>query len=103
MVTIGDHAKRRVKKRVGIPSKSAERIVGIAWEKGLKYQDLSGRLKKYVDSKVINTKATPRVYGQFIYFFNRDGTLRTTYSLPANLQKLATDLAKKRDRKEPAT
>ena len=94
MATITRHARERVKERIGVPSKSADKLANAAWEKGLKHTELKGHLKKYVDSKVIDSKATPRVYAQFLYLFSRDGKLRTVLTLPGNLQKIASALAK---------
>lgn len=96
MAKVSYHGKKRIKQRFGVPKKSSGKLVDRAWEQGLKHDELKGHLRKYVDSRVINSKATPRIYGQHLYLFNSDGTLRTAYDLPSNLKSLAVVLAKKK-------
>ncbi|MEN6312793.1 MAG: hypothetical protein ABFD25_00940 [Clostridiaceae bacterium] len=73
MIQLTAHAKNRIKQRCGI-RKGAERIAGIAFEKGLTIDDLSGNLKHYVMYLyTYNYQANNiRLYGDKIYVFCND-------------------------------
>ena len=82
------HAKQRMKERNGLKSKSADRVATIAYEKGLKHSDLTGNLKKWVDSLYFKNRAANqiRLYGDKAYIFH-DTKLITVLQIPHNLVK----------------
>jgi len=83
------HAEKRIKERINIPKASIDRIAGKAISDGLKHGDVSGRLKKYVDSLYFTNKAANniRIYNQKVFLFTKDMTLITVLPLPNNLKK----------------
>lgn len=80
------HAKRRMKQRCGIGKKSAERMAKIVFDKGLKHSDLTGNLKRWVDSLYFRNRTANqiRLYGDTAYIFHND-TLITVIPIPDNL------------------
>ena len=89
------HAKERMKKRCGLNEKSSDRLALIALEKGLRHKDLTGNLKKWVDSLYFyNRNANNiRLYGDKAYIFH-DTLLITVLQIPHNLVKEADKLRK---------
>lgn len=94
-MVITKHAKQRMKQRCGLNEKSADRMAQIAYEKGLKHGDLTGNLKKWVDSLYFyNRNANQiRLYGDKAYIFH-DTKLITVIQIPHNLVKEADKLRK---------
>lgn len=89
------HAKQRMKQRCGINEKSTDRMAKIAFEKGLKHSDLTGNLKKWVDSLYFRkcTANQIRLYGDKAYIFHNT-KLITVIQIPHNLVKEADKLRK---------
>ena len=90
------HAKERMKERCGIKEKSADRMAKIAYEKGLKHRDLTGNLKKWVDSLYFKNRAANqiRLYGDKAYIFQNE-KLITVIQIPHNLVKEVVRISKK--------
>ena len=82
------HAKRRMKQRCGVGKKSADRMAEVVYEKGLKHSDLSGNLKKWVDSLYFRNKTANqiRLYGDKAYIFHNT-KLITVIPIPDNLMQ----------------
>ena len=45
MTTVTKHGEKRMKTRCGIPKRAAKRNAQIAYEKGLNYENATGKLK----------------------------------------------------------
>lgn len=95
MVT--NHAKDRMKQRCGLNEKSSVRIAMIAYEDGLRHGDLTGNLKKWVDSLYFKNRSANqiRLYGDKAYIFH-DTKLITVLQIPHNLVKEANKLRKRK-------
>ena len=89
------HAKQRMKERCGLKSKSTERMAAVAYEKGMKHGDLSGNLKKWVDSLYFKNRTANqiRLYGDKAYIFQNE-KLITVLQIPQNLLKETNKLRK---------
>ena len=67
---------------------SGDRIAKIAYEKGLRHSDLTGNLKKWVDSLYFRNRSANqiRLYSDKAYIFTGD-KLITVIQIPHNLVK----------------
>lgn len=92
---ITKHARQRMKQRCGTNKKATDRIAQIAFENGLKHNELTGNLKKWVDSLYFKkcTANQIRIYGDKAYLFGND-KLITVIQIPHNLVKEADKLRK---------
>lgn len=91
------HAKQRMKQRCGLQEKSSGRIAKVAFENGLQHGELTGNLKKWVDSLYFRDRSANqiRLYGDKAYIFN-DMKLITVLQIPHNLVKEADKLRKEK-------
>lgn len=91
------HAKKRLKERCGANKSSSERLVEIAYEKGLKHCETSGRLRKWIDSLRFYEQGANqiRVYGDKLYIF-RDTRLITVLQVPNDLISIVQKQLKKK-------
>lgn len=94
------HAKQRMKERSGLKSKSIDRMAAVAYEKGLRHSDLTGNLKKWVDSLYFKNRAANqiRLYGDKAYIFQNE-KLITVIQIPHNLVKEVVRIGKERTRR----
>ena len=88
LMIVTKHAKQRMKQRCGLKEKSSDRIAKIAYEKGLRHSDLTGNLKKWVDSLYFRNRSANqiRLYSDKAYIFTGD-KLITVIQIPHNLVK----------------
>lgn len=91
------HAKQRMKQRCGLNDKSSERLAKIAYEKGLKHGNLTGNLKKWVDSLYFKNRTANqiRLYGDKAYIFQNE-KLITVIQIPHNLVKEVVRISRER-------
>ena len=91
-----NHAKERLKTRCGLPKKALERNARKALEKGIRHNECSGKLRKYLDYLFLSHKngTNIRIYGNHTYIFS-DERLVTVLSFP-NSYRSALDKAKRR-------
>lgn len=82
-VQISHHAKSRLKQRCGLKKQSFARTVEHVLLEGMKHEDASGRLKKYLDFLWFSHKNSnnTRIYGETVYLF-RNSKLITVIPLP---------------------
>src|SRR5690606_25362254 len=99
-IHITEHAVERGKERLGWGASVTESMAARAWETGIRYRDVAGRLRKYIAETVKDYPGTRvRIHGEVLYLF-RGGALVTLYQLPRSLVKNAIiiqDKLRKRD------
>ena len=101
-IIITNHAYSRMKERLGIKKKAADRIVEVAYEEGISHSETSGRLNKYVSDKAraYMTKGYRiRIYGEAVYCFVEKGkkiVLVTVWHIPNNLKNQVIGLQKRK-------
>ena len=96
MTTVTKHGEKRMKTRCGIPKRAAQRNAQTAYEKGLNYENTTGKLKKYIDSKNESTQITDvRIWNGNVYVFFGEALL-TVYPLPKKYTKREIQLRQKR-------
>lgn len=49
MSNISNHARKRIRKRVGLPKKSVDKFVSEAMKNGVHYKNNTGKIKGYLD------------------------------------------------------
>ena len=71
MVRVSKHASQRLKERCGLKKKSVRRMADIAFMKGMKEEDTSGQLNRFmVKLYCTNMDANNiRIFGIYILFF----------------------------------
>ena len=89
---VSRHAERRMRKRLGIGRDSCLRMAERIYEKGKKYSDTTGRLRRYIDfvrfKEGENKDFDVRVYGNYIYIYKEE-VLITVYEIDKKLKRLA--------------
>lgn len=85
---ITQHAQKRLKERCGLNKKASERLAKLAYEHGIKYNETTGNLRKWVDSQYFynETANNIRLYGDKAFIFS-DYKLITVLQIPHNLVK----------------
>lgn len=101
MTTVTKHGEKRMKSRCGIPKRAARRNAQTAYDKGLNYENATGKLKKYIDSKNESTEITDvRIWNGNVYVFFGEALL-TVYPVPRKYSKRELQMRiKKRDEGE---
>ncbi len=86
---ISKHGWKRLKQRMGLPKKILEKKVYEAFEKGVRFDNACGRVKRYIYKTYCGNKhlGNIRIHGGFIFLFDNRDTLVTVWTIPANVQK----------------
>ena len=86
MPTITSHARIRLRERCGKTSSDAQKLVDIAFRKGLKQTELDGRLRRYADALYLNyhNGNQIRLYGKHAFIF-QNGKLITVLDIPERI------------------
>lgn len=96
MTTVTRHGEKRLKERCRVPKRAVQRNAQTAYEKGLSYENATGKLKKYIDSKNESTQITDvRIWNGNVYVFFGEALL-TVYPLPKKYTKREIQLRQKR-------
>jgi len=68
---ITDHARRRLKERVGLPKRAMQRMADRALQEGQCHRDARGRARRYLDRLYLKEETANqiRVHGAFVYLF----------------------------------
>lgn len=84
-----------MKERCGFTKGSADRMAQRALDFGMKHNECSGKLKRYVDSLYFANKTANniRLFGEKAYIFHND-TLITVLQVPRNLCKFVKKVEK---------
>ena len=85
-MVVTKHGEKRIKERLGLSKKTAEKNAEKALELGLTHAETKSGLRKYLDKLYLSTGKTNnmRVYRHFVYLI-RKKTLLTIIALPHNL------------------
>ena len=78
------HAKDRIKERCGLPKKAIERNAVHALQNGVRHEECTGKLKKYVDWVFLSHQrgANIRLYSNHVYIFTSSEKLITVLPIP---------------------
>lgn len=92
---ITDHARQRYK-RTGLPKRTIDNVVELAYTQGVTRHDCNGKLRRYVDSLRLGRKRTHvRLYNNFVWIFG-DNALVTLYAIPSEYQVQAAKLLRRK-------
>ena len=96
-VVITNHAKARIKERTSMPKKMVEKNVELAKANGVRREETSGSLRRYIDSIYYKKKAANniRIYCGFVYVFAGD-VLITAFELPPKYRSIELAIRSKR-------
>ena len=104
-VILTDHARARYKERLGMSKTRMEKDAEQAWKNGVRWDEVSGGLRRYIDSQHFQSKmlADIRVYCGRVYIFKNCGniTLITVFELPPKYRRKGTE-ERVRSRREKA-
>lgn len=91
------HGSDRIQERVGLPKKATKRSAQLALEKGIRKEQTSGSLHRYLDWLFYyNQKANNlRIFNNHTYIFI-DELLVTVIPLPTKYQKTVAKLKEKK-------
>lgn len=96
-VNVTRHGEKRIRKRLGLKKKSADRIAEKALERGVTHAEAKGSLGSYMDSLFLShgTANNMRIYNRAVYVF-RNNVLITVLALPKRYIGLADKLQKQK-------
>ena len=82
-VVLTNHAEQRVKDRVGVSKKIADKVTQRALDNGIKHAETTGSLKRYMDKLYLSHRNANnmRIYNRKVYIFDQD-VLITVINLP---------------------
>ncbi len=92
-VVVTRHGEKRIRKRLGVNKKSANKTAEKAMAFGVAHAEATGKLSRYLDSVYLpyRTANNMRVYNRAVYLFHGD-TLITVLALPKRYHDLADKL-----------
>jgi hypothetical protein len=90
-IVLTNHAKKRLKQRLGLPKSACERAAQSAFDTGHKHSDAKGKARRYLDHLYLlylqYEKANNiRVKGQHVYLFSGN-VLVTVLNLPRSISR----------------
>lgn len=91
-VILTDHARARYKERTGMSKTRMEKDAELAWKNGVRWDEVSGGLRRYIDSQHFGSKllADIRIYCGRVYIFKNE-TLITVFELPLKYRRKRTE------------
>lgn len=77
------HGEKRIRKRIGLPKKTVQRLADAALVEGSRHSDFAGSFRKYLDAVYLEHRNANnmRVYRGNLFLFN-GSTLITCWVLP---------------------
>ncbi len=100
MISITKHAKKQLKRRLGLNKKCIVKIAEKAYNEGMHRHKMKGNLKRYVNQKAyIHDEACSNIicFNGILYVFNND-LLVTVYPVPGNLNNYWKDRKETREK-----
>ena len=82
---ITEHAEHRSRERLGIPRKAVPRTALKALKHGIRADDFTGPIRRFLDGRRHNNGGDYIVYGQHLFVFKGE-TLVTVFQLPAEFR-----------------
>ena len=102
-IVLSNHAYVRMKERVGVGKKAAERLVSRAYEEGIDKGKARGSLFRYITGetrKVCYRDTNVKIYGEMVYCFmdtpEGKSVLVTVFCIPGSLRKQALGAQRRR-------
>ncbi len=92
------HGEQRIRERIGVSKKGAERQSELALERGISHGEMKGRLHKWVTSVAMNeaqTRGKYHIYNNKLFIY-KSNALITVIPVPSNLHKAVAEQTKKK-------
>jgi hypothetical protein len=87
------HARERARERMSWHHRTLERMLDRVFYAGLGADECADALQGYVSSRQSDTELLPRIYGEYLFLFNRasvdEVVLLTVYRLPSGFRNRA--------------
>lgn len=95
---VTDHGEQRIKDRLGLSKKIADKISQKALERGVSHSETKGSFKKYVDALYLKHRKANniKIYHRKVYLF-KDEVLITVLNLPNKFSTTADKLQKNKE------
>lgn len=99
MSTESDHAKKRMKERLGANKQAIHRIAVNALNKGITHGETCGSLKRFMDALFLSHKTATnmRIYNNAVFLFDRRENLITVIQLPNRYHTVVKRINDKKD------
>ncbi|MNJ90162.1 hypothetical protein D3C87_77560 [compost metagenome] len=90
-----DHSEQRIKDRLGLSKKIADKAAQKALDKGLSHAETKGSLRRFIDALYLREKKANniKIYNRKVYLF-KDVVLITVLNLPNKYSSVADKLQK---------
>ncbi|AEO93398.1 gp136 [Bacillus phage G] len=101
---VTDHGSRRIKDRLGLSKKIADKVSQKALENGVSHSETKGSFKKYIDALYLKHKKANniKIYHRKIYLF-RNEVLITVLNLPNKYSVVADKLQRIKNQEKEKT
>lgn len=98
MAIITNHGNKRMKERIGLNSKSRNKVCNRALSDGISHKETSGSLRRYLDKIYLSYRRSnnTRIYNQKIFIFHNQ-TLITVLDLPNNFKSQVNKINKQKE------
>lgn len=81
---ITNHGRKRVRQRIGVPSRAVQRLADRALREGLRHGDIAGAMGRWLDSLYLRSQGANnmRIFGDKVFLFCGDpGHRRRVHAL----------------------
>ena len=107
-IAITDHAYDRIKERMGLNKKAADRIVTVAYRDGIQHSETKGTLYRYIGNltrSYMKKGACFKIYGENVFCFvnqkdresgEKIGILLTVWTIPKEYRNHVLGLQRKK-------
>lgn len=97
-VIVTDHGGQRIKDRLGLSKKIADKVSQKALEYGLSHSELKGSFRRYVDGLYLKHKKANniKIYHRKVYLFKEE-VLITVLNLPNRFSTIADKLQRNKN------
>lgn len=101
-MVVTNHAKKRMKKRVGTSCKNYDKIAQKAIDDGIRHEETKGNLCKWLDKLFLShgVGANMRIYHQKVFIFTKEYVLVTVIDVPSNLLNAVNKISKRKSMKD---
>ena len=91
------HGEKRMRERVGVPKAATKRMAQLAYENGLRRDEVSGSLGRYFDAEFFHDGSANnvRIWSGKVWIFS-DNRLVTVVGIPAKYKKTVEKIWKEK-------
>lgn len=86
-MSLTKHSEVRIRKRIGLPKRTAARQAIKAFQHGKIAMDFEADFRRYIQSKETVPGITAKVYNGYVYIFGNNNALITAWRIPRQYWK----------------